>query len=306
MMIHVRKDYLHLGFTYVSALVFVFVLVFAIQTYPNKEGGILGEEKNTQQAPLFVNREAFELLPITAKAYIVYDIVDKKVIASHNSTTTLPLASLTKVMTALTAHSVAPEATLIRIEPGHIDGSYDLGLRKGQAWRLDELLKYTLTFSSNDGAYAVADSLLGRREFIARMNTVAAGYGLDLVFTDPAGLDEGDVLGGKGSAYDVAVLMSIARREIPGILEATTKKRSTVMTENGPLSGVPNTNQSVAGIIGIEGSKTGYTDLAGGNLALIADVAVGHPVVIVVLGSTKAERFTDVEMLYEALLVSLK
>jgi D-alanyl-D-alanine carboxypeptidase (penicillin-binding protein 5/6) len=306
MMIHVRKDYLHLGFTYVSALVFVFVLVVAIQTYPNKQGGILAEEKIAQQPPMFVNREAFELLPITAKAYVVYDIVDKKVIASHNSTTTLPLASLTKVMTALTAHSIAEDATLVRIEPGHIDGAYDLGLRKGQMWRLDELLKYTLTFSSNDGAYAVADSLIGRESFIARMNTLAQGYGLGLVFTDPAGLDDGTTLGGKGSAYDVAVLMAIARREIPSILEATTKKRSTVMTERGPLSGIPNTNQSVAGIIGIEGSKTGYTDLAGGNLALIADVAFGHPVVIVVLGSTKAERFTDVEMLYEALLVSLK
>jgi D-alanyl-D-alanine carboxypeptidase len=151
-------------------------------------------------------------------------------------------------------------------------------------WRLDELLKYTLTFSSNDGAYAVADSLIGRESFIARMNTLAQGYGLGLVFTDPAGLDDGTTLGGKGSAYDVAVLMAIARREIPSILKATTKKRSTVMTERGPLSGIPNTNQSVAGIIGIEGSKTGYTNLTEKNLALITNITFKHPVIIIILG----------------------
>jgi D-alanyl-D-alanine carboxypeptidase len=46
-------------------------------------------------------------------------------------------------------------------------------------------------------------------------------------------------------------------------------------------------------------AQTGFTDEAGGNLVMIFDVTVGHPVVIVVTGSTRTERFTDVEKLYE-------
>ena len=40
-------------------------------------------------------------------------------------------------------------------------------------------------------------------------------------------------------------------------------------------------------------SKTGYTDLAGGNLALVFDAGIRHPVAVVVLGSSKEARFTD-------------
>jgi D-alanyl-D-alanine carboxypeptidase len=47
-------------------------------------------------------------------------------------------------------------------------------------------------------------------------------------------------------------------------------------------------------------SKTGYTDLAGGNLAVVFDAGIGHPVAVVVLGSTKEERFTDVQRLVRA------
>jgi D-alanyl-D-alanine carboxypeptidase len=49
-------------------------------------------------------------------------------------------------------------------------------------------------------------------------------------------------------------------------------------------------------------SKTGYTDLAGGNLVIVFDVGIGHPVAIVVLGSTRDARFTDVEKLMHATL----
>jgi D-alanyl-D-alanine carboxypeptidase len=40
-------------------------------------------------------------------------------------------------------------------------------------------------------------------------------------------------------------------------------------------------------------SKTGYTDLAGGNLALVFDSGIGHPIAVVVLGSSQKARFTD-------------
>jgi D-alanyl-D-alanine carboxypeptidase len=51
---------------------------------------------------------------------------------------------------------------------------------------------------------------------------------------------------------------------------------------------------------GLIGAKTGYTDLAGGNLVVAFDLEIGHPVIAVVLGSTQEGRFTDMRALIEA------
>ena len=63
-----------------------------------------------------------------------------------------------------------------------------------------------------------------------------------------------------------------------------------------------NTNKTVNSIPGIIASKTGYTELAGGNLAVVFDAGFGSPVAVVVLGSTYEERFSDVEKLSNATL----
>jgi D-alanyl-D-alanine carboxypeptidase len=55
-----------------------------------------------------------------------------------------------------------------------------------------------------------------------------------------------------------------------------------------------NTNVSINQISGLLASKTGFTNLAGGNLAVVFDAGFMHPVVIVVLGSTVDGRFSDV------------
>ena len=117
------------------------------------------------------NKEAFSNIKIRGKAYVVYDIVGQKVIAGKNENTVLPLASLTKVMTAITARSHYNRKSLITIRPSSMDEGYDLGLRNGQVWTLDELLKYTLVFSSNDGAQAIAERSAQEADRVARKIT---------------------------------------------------------------------------------------------------------------------------------------
>jgi D-alanyl-D-alanine carboxypeptidase len=254
--------------------------------------------------PMF-NKEVFSKVTIQGKAYVVYDIIDQKIIAGKNENVILPLASLTKVMTTVTARIHNDRKKSITITQGSIDGAYDLGLRKGQVFDLDELLKYTLVFSSNDGAQAIADGLGGRDFFVAQMNTDAKELGLPLVFTQPAGLDENGKVGGEGSALSFAKLLAVARRRFPEVFEATIKTRVTVNSSTGKIIGIPNTNQDVINFPGLEMSKTGFTDKAGGNLVVIIDVSLGHPIAIVVLGSTREDRFSDVEALYTALQKSL-
>jgi D-alanyl-D-alanine carboxypeptidase len=56
---------------------------------------------------------------------------------------------------------------------------------------------------------------------------------------------------------------------------------------------VQNTDPIVKTVPHLLLSKTGFTDLAGGNLALVFDAGIQHPIAVVVLGSTKSARFTD-------------
>ena len=268
---------------------------------------LLGLEKKEEQPtppPLF-DPSAFADVNVVAKAYVVYDLTDKKVISSKNETTLLPLASVSKLMMAISAVTHKSLTDKITLHPESIEDGYDLGLSKGQVWSLGELLKYTLVFSSNDGAQAIADSFGGDKVFIPQMNTDAKVLGLTTTFTDPAGRDLNGKIGGLGTALDVAKLFAIARKDIPELLDATSKSRVTVTASNGRISGIPNTNQDVQMLPGAEASKTGFTDLAGGNLGVIVDITVGHPVIIVVLGSTREARFTDVNKLYTALIKSV-
>ena len=172
---------------------------------------ILPAEKTSEKAITKVitlfNKQAFAQVKVEGKAYIVYDLVNHEVIASKNELTILPLASVTKVMTAVSSLLHKSKNEIVTITPKSIEDGYDLGLKDHQVWKLSELLKYTLIFSSNDGAEAVADSFGTKEIFVTQMNNDAKILGLNLYFTDPAGRDIGGLIGGKGTALDVARLL---------------------------------------------------------------------------------------------------
>lgn len=299
-----RHDFVELSYIYGAAIVCVLVLSSIAAPIDLSKAGLIVPLHKEEVS--FYNKDAFTNLSIRAKAYIVYDVVTKEIVASKNQDAPLPIASITKVMTGLTALTHGDKAMRVTITPEDIEGGYDLGLVKGQVWTLGELLKYTLVFSSNDGAYAIAEALGGTKEFVEKMNTDSALMDIGLTFTDPAGLDIGDQIGGAGTVLQVAKLFDIARRKYPELLDATTKTRVTVTANKDKLTGIPNTNQEIHHLFGAEASKTGFTDSAGGNLGVIVDVTLGHPVIIVVLGSTRDERFSDTETLYKALIRSVQ
>jgi D-alanyl-D-alanine carboxypeptidase len=303
---HSKHHHIDIAFVYGLAVISVLALSNVERMVTRVQETILPmHTQHVETSPLFKS-EAFSHVVVKGKAYVVYDIVDEKVIAGKNQEVVLPLASITKVMMAVTARTHYGKKQHVTINPASVDDGYDLGLKKGQVFDLDELLKYTLVFSSNDGAQAIADGLGGRASFVNQMNEDAKSLGLLLHFTHPAGLDEGNKIGGEGSALSVAKLAAIAKKDFPELFDATTKRRVSVKASTGSIIGIPNTNQEVINLTGIEASKTGYTDKAGGNLVVIVDIAVGHPVAIVILGSTHEERFSDVEILYKALQKSLE
>lgn len=248
-------------------------------------------------------------IEVRAKAAYVWDARTQRELYSKNETAQLPLASITKLMTALLAHELIDDNQITTITDKAIKQEGNGGLSVGEHIKLKKLYDLALVSSSNDAAYALGASvgaLLGDQEptsqFIRGMNIKAEMLGLDsLEFKNTTGLDLSLTEPGSiGSAKDISFLMEYILENYPEILEPTQEESVKVYNSDGSYYEASNTNEIASKIPNLLGSKTGYTDLAGGNLTVAFDVGLNHPIIITVLGSTHAERFTDVLKLVEA------
>lgn len=247
---------------------------------------------------------------ITAQNAFVWDVVGKRALYQKDPDEQVPLASITKLMTALVAEELLTQKTAIPITISAIRQSGESGFYDGEQFAMQELLDLTLMTSSNDGAYALAaaaGSLLkddgDANTFVQAMNIRAEELGLtQTYFRNPTGLDISSTeSGGYGSARDASFLMEYILTAEPEILERTRESYVRIDNAVGNYHESENTNHIVNRLPGLIGSKTGYTDLAGGNLVVAVDIGLNRPVIITVLGSTRSERFNDVATLVNAL-----
>ena len=182
---------------------------------------------------------------------------------------------------------------------------------------MKKLLQYTLVGSSNDGATAVASSvgITGKNEpskeneaaFVGEMNLEAQRLGLStLRFSNPSGLDvDKTEAGAYGSAQDISSLLTKAVASNPEIFEPTRYASFQTASVANTIHKTKNTNELVDAIPGFIAGKTGSSDLAGGNLAVIFDAGLGRPIAIAVLGSTPGGRFSDMKKLVAASLATV-
>lgn len=239
---------------------------------------------------------------LEAKAAIVYDLKTGEVLFAKDAQEPLPLASLTKLMTLQTALSDQQLSTPVRITAADLAPEGDWGLRVGDTLSLYDLVKLSIVASSNDAAEAVASSL--GADALRDLNNTAQDLNLTRsTFKNPTGLDidvDAGAAGAYGSAFDVARLTAAFYEAHPKLFALTTEPTITVTDGDRQLTFAATMAplQSMAGFIG---AKTGYTDLAGGNLAAIFDLAPNHPVVVVVLHSSESGRFSDIQTLVAAL-----
>ncbi len=242
-----------------------------------------------------------ELAGIEAKSFYVYDVNENEEIFSKNAHDKLPLASITKLMSGLIVLDVLPVNSIITIDKSDTALGSGTGLIVGEKWKLKDLLDFSLINSSNDGIHALSrtfDEAYGT-ETVKLMNDKARDFGLvDTFFINTTGLDvDGFVSGAYSSAYDVAKLFSTILKNNPALVESTNNKNKTFISESNFTHVAHNTNTSINNIPGLIASKTGFTDLAGGNLTIVYDAGFNHPVIVVVLGSSEEGRFVDVETL---------
>lgn len=250
--------------------------------------------------------DAFANIPLEAKAAIVYDLATGETLYEKNADAQLPLASLTKLLTVYAALSELPPATPITIpaDAVRLDGPHVFNA--GQTFALADLARLTLTASLNDGAAAISEALAARQSRSQAEVLANAAAGLHLAQTyavNGSGLDVNvAVSGGYGSARDLAVLAGALAAQSPSVAFATTQNSAQATSEGGTSFNVKNTDPIIGAVPHILLSKTGFTDLAGGNLALVFDAGIGHPIAVVVLGSSVKARFTDGAALVNAAL----
>ncbi|MDO8593291.1 MAG: serine hydrolase [bacterium] len=257
--------------------------------------------KQTVSAPITIETStlpnAFADVPLEAKAAVVYDLITGEMLYAKNADAQLPLASLTKLLTVYAALAVLSPDTPITIPENisSVEGPHTFNV--GQTLSLSDLARLTLTASLNDGAAAIASAVAERENRSQTEMLAGAAAALNLSQTyavNGSGLDvNAAISGGYGSAQDLARLAGVLVEQHSSIAAATTQSFAEAVSEGGTSFKVKNTDPIVGTVPRLLLSKTGFTDLAGGNLALVFDVGIGHPVAVVVLGSSLKARFTD-------------
>jgi len=227
---------------------------------------------------------------VYARNAILLDPATGEVLYEKNSSRSVPIASLTKLMTAMVFLEQKPDLTReVEVTPAELAGAGHTQLRRGEHVPLGELLHMSLMSSDNCATRVIAiESGLSPADFVARMNSKAVELGLTGTrFVEFTGLDEHNV----ATASDVARMLHAAANE-PLIAEITTTRSYQFRTERRRHA-INNTDRLLYGRYEILGGKTGFIIEAGYCFATWVRTQ-GRELIAVVLGApTNATRFAD-------------
>ena len=218
--------------------------------------------------------------PLTAKSYLVSDLKTKEVILSKNKDKAVPIASVTKLMTALVALERLEPKTEIEVPRQAYETYGDSGyFRTGDKLPLEIMLYPLLLESSNDAAEAIAEKV-GREKFIVEMNKKAKELGMEeTFFEDPSGLSPNNV----SSAGDLVRLADYIHQNKIFLFDITKLKEY----QHGRF--VWTNRNNLIGMNYYAGGKNGYTDEANRTLLALYDLPLSEfetrKIVLVLLGS---------------------
>ena len=206
---------------------------------------------------------------VSARASVLFEPEGGRFPFEKNADERLPIASTTKLMTALVALRLTPTDTLLTVPAAAcgIEGS-SVYLRQGEKLTAEQLLYALLLRSANDAASALAIALSGSEEaFVAEMNAEAARLGCtDTHFANPHGLDNPEHY---SSARDLARIMA-ACAENADFLRICGEKKY-VLPLDGRTQVLTNHNKLLFLRDDVLCGKTGFTKKAGRCLVSLSD-----------------------------------
>ncbi len=208
---------------------------------------------------------------ISAEAAVLIEAESGEIVYSHNENTRLPMASTTKIVTALTALTLKEPSTPISVPPEAIgvEGS-SVYLVEGEVLTLEQLLYALLLESANDAAVAIAVGLSGSIEtFADQMNSVSESLKLQNThFVNPHGLDGEEHY---TTAYELACLTRCALQN--DLIRTIVGTRKHTIPHPGDVGTrlLVNHNKLLRLYDGCIGVKTGFTKRSGRCLVSAAE-----------------------------------
>src|SRR4051794_8759528 len=198
---------------------------------------------------------------VRAPAAILVEPATGDVVYQRNARQQRPIASTTKLMTALlTLERMKLGKTVTAIRYRAAPAESVIGLRAGERLTVADLMRGLLLASANDAAATLAVRAGGTRErFVRLMNRRARQLGLhDTHYANPIGLDEA---GNHSSAEDLVKLTLILRRN--EFFRAVTNLPSATLKTGSRPRTILNRNTLVREVPAVNGVKTGHTSTAG-------------------------------------------
>ncbi len=242
-----------------------------------------------------LNPEAQELV-LGAEKGVVASLDNRIFFYSKNADQKQPIASITKLMTALVFLKNNPgwDNVYTITASDHVEGG-KLNLFLGDEVKVRDLFHTSLIASDNGATLALVHaSKLSEEEFVRKMNEEAKALGLSQTsFVDPVGLSDKNV----STAREVAKLAKVALSD-PEIMAATSQKEYRYETIQGREKLVESTDyllfDSFNNSFEVLGGKTGYTDKAGYCFVGRFRDSSGREIISVVLNSAgKNDRFRE-------------
>jgi D-alanyl-D-alanine endopeptidase (penicillin-binding protein 7) len=233
---------------------------------------------------------------VRAAAAIIYNPQTGEVIWEENSHEERSIASLTKVMTAVTFVADDPDLTQrVAVTRADMVGASTTYLHAGELVSYDDLLHLALIPSDNVAARVLArTSEGGTAAFVGRMNDMAGHLGLSNThYADPSGLDPDNM----SSAYDISHLIAFASTdERLGPIMRTAEYEVHTSQRTIPIH---STNKLLGTDVDVRAGKTGFISKAGYCLATLLQVPQGSQIAVVVLGAANSTtRFWEARHLF--------
>jgi serine-type D-Ala-D-Ala carboxypeptidase (penicillin-binding protein 5/6) len=232
-----------------------------------------------------IHGDSGNLPDLTAQSILMYDLTTNKILYEKDPDVKRPMASLTKIMTAIIAlDTPKPDDKYVVTQADMVTGD-DMGVSPGETYDLQNLLYGLILHSGNDAAEVLANNYPGgRKAFILAMNNKAKALGmLDTNYTNPTGLEgDGDQY---TTTYDLLIATRYALDHYPLFVQVVATPEYTIPATNEHKEiDLSNETNLLTSYPGVEGVKTGYTPEAGLCLVTYLNYG-GHKIIGIILNS---------------------
>ncbi len=230
---------------YATAGLLLLLIAVIYQPVAGKQPAVLVHE------PSYL-MQAEEVPKLAVSAYTIFDIATGEVLAAFNDTEVLPIASVTKLLTAVVALEVLPLEDVVAVKAVDLREEGHSGqLQVGETYTYRELLFPLLLASSNDTAAIFTRAT--STNFLAALQSYAKAVGAEATtLADASGLSDHNT----ATAADLALLTRHIYQTQPHVFDITTLSK-----QLGPYAGW--LNNSPLRQTGYQGGKHGYTEAAG-------------------------------------------